>query len=668
MRLSGPHGGDESSTIELMAFAPLSITTALAFAWAARQERSLLLRRAFGLYALSFSLTSLGSLVSVVQSWLLDVDPTYSWPNLAYLLSYPCAMVAILLLPLNRFEREERLRLVLETAIAVVAAVVLTWYALQPLAGTTASVAERIVLFAFPTGDLIVFAVLIPLLLNLRRHQDARALKLLGVAQMFYIGADIAYLLVGVVPGAWLPFGADALYLLGYIGLIRTAELVVLEGAGDGKKPTSLVALPARNPLPFALGLIVYATLLGAAVRGDGERVPVLTGAAVTITLLMLTREWFTERLNVRLVRDLEVARADARLHDVLANLTTGVVVINTAGQPTLNNASAVGFLNAASPDAFALGVATDPLFAPARAALRTGEAQGQSVIPAPPRTQWDSTKWIMVSADARRGATGAVEEVVCTLQDVTAQRELDDRLRQSQRLEAVGQLASGVAHDFNNLLAAVTGYASLIQLEVASDTAVHGHAVEIVRASQRASALTQQLLAYGRRQTLRPQATEPNELLRDVERTVRATLPHGVTLAMDLGDDLPHILVDPVQIERVLVNLAVNARDAMEGPGTIILASRYAKLASDIPAHRTLPSKGGVVLEVRDTGKGMSPEVLARAFEPFFTTKPLGKGTGLGLSTVHGIVHQSRGDVWLESELGRGTTAYVLLPVVGSL
>ena len=234
----------------------------------------------------------------------------------------------------------------------------------------------------------------------------------------------------------------------------------------------------------------------------------------------------------------------------------------------------------------------------------------------------------------------------------------------QSQKLEAIGRLAGGVAHDFNNLLTAISGYAELLKVELGVDDPRTEDVSEIQRAAARATALTAQLLAFSRRQILRPRQLDPESIVAGVAPMLRRLIGEDVEVVVSTRPGLGPIVADPSQLDQVLVNLALNARDAMPTGGRLDIEVDEALLDAEF-ALSHLGSKPGphVVFRVRDTGGGMTREVISRAFEPFFTTKGLGKGTGLGLSMVLGIVEQSSGYVDVESEPGVGTTVCVYLP-----
>jgi len=238
----------------------------------------------------------------------------------------------------------------------------------------------------------------------------------------------------------------------------------------------------------------------------------------------------------------------------------------------------------------------------------------------------------------------------------------LEAQLRQAQKMEAIGRLAGGVAHDFNNLLTAILGYADLLLDSDPTDD-VRTSAGEIRKAGERAASLTKQLLAFSRRQVLQPRILDLNEVLGETDGILRRLLGEDVALEAERDPHLWRVQADPDQIQQVLLNLAVNARDAMPEGGVLRIATRNVSVkAASLPEVPNVTEGDHVLLEVSDSGHGMSDEVLSHAFEPFFTTKERGKGTGLGLSTVYGIVKQSGGYVHIESEVGKGTRVLIYL------
>jgi PAS domain S-box-containing protein len=264
------------------------------------------------------------------------------------------------------------------------------------------------------------------------------------------------------------------------------------------------------------------------------------------------------------------------------------------------------------------------------------------------------------------RDATGRAVDYVGVMRDVTYERQIEEQLRQAQKMEAVGRLAGGVAHDFNNILTVITGRCHLLLRRETENVPLRRELDVIFSAANRAAGLTRQLLIFSRKEVIEPRVLDLGALVANLEKMLARLIGEDIETTIVQEPDLGHVKADPGQLEQVVMNLAVNARDAMPTGGGLTIATANV-LVDEADARRRAGLAPGayVMLSVADTGCGIAPDVLPRIFEPFFTTKGPEKGTGLGLATVYGIITQGGGDVWAESEPGRGTTFRVLLPRV---
>ncbi len=315
---------------------------------------------------------------------------------------------------------------------------------------------------------------------------------------------------------------------------------------------------------------------------------------------------------------------------------------------------------------------AVDAQYSALRAGVADQYANEYRIVPAD-----GSLRWVRIVSRWVRGENGERMGLVMTLDDVTRERMLESRLQQSQKMEAVGQLAGGIAHDFNNLLTVITGNLEFLRDELTPQHPAHQDIAHISAAADRARALVKQLLAFGRRALLQPRDVNVVDALRQAERWFRRVLGDEIECTVDADDSEPLIVrVDPTQLDQVLLNLAVNARDAMltarhgtEGQGGVLRfdADRCELTAEQAGAWAPLKPGSFVRIRARDTGHGMDATTRERVFEPFFTTKEMGSGSGLGLATVEGIIAQSGGAIRVDSTPGIGTTFTILLPEVVS-
>jgi PAS domain S-box-containing protein len=266
--------------------------------------------------------------------------------------------------------------------------------------------------------------------------------------------------------------------------------------------------------------------------------------------------------------------------------------------------------------------------------------------------------------AEPLRDSAGGVQGAICMALDVTDRKQLEEQFRQAQKMEAVGRLAGGIAHDFNNLLMVIQGYADLLADRLPAGESLHRNAEQIQTAAQRADALTQQLLAFSRKQILAPKVLNVHSVVADMEKMLQRLIGEDIELETSSKADLWLVKADRSQIEQVVMNLAVNARDAMPKGGRLMIETANVEFDASVSHSPAVVAPGKyVMLAVTDNGCGMDAKTQAHIFEPFFTTKEKGKGTGLGLATVYGVVKQSGGYVWVYSEPGHGTTFKVYLP-----
>jgi PAS domain S-box-containing protein len=371
--------------------------------------------------------------------------------------------------------------------------------------------------------------------------------------------------------------------------------------------------------------------------------------------------------ISERKKAEAELRRTSDLLKAVADATPDAVFVKDAEGRYQLVNPAAARFVGRAVADM--LGRDDSELFNAAdaqllkerdRRVMRTGMMETEEEV----LTLAGVTRTFLATKAPYRDGNGKIAGTIGISRDVTEQRRLEEQYRQSQKMDAIGNLAGGIAHDFNNLLTIINGYSYLLLQSAPADGLMRERLEEIKKAGERSAALTRQLLAFSRRQLLMPVVLDLNEVVRDTEKMLRRVIGEDIELVTSLHPQLERIKADPGQLEQVLLNLAVNARDAMPQGGklhietsNVVLDEGYAK------RHPRVRPGMYVVLKVRDTGVGMTEEVKRHIFEPFFTTKEPGKGTGLGLSVVHGIVEQSEGHFEVESAPGAGACFSIFLP-----
>jgi PAS domain S-box-containing protein len=289
--------------------------------------------------------------------------------------------------------------------------------------------------------------------------------------------------------------------------------------------------------------------------------------------------------------------------------------------------------------------------------------ASGKSQIFQSTSGEGSDRRTVLVIKAPWRDPSGKIVGVLASIRDITEYTQMEERLRQAQKMEAIGTLAGGVAHDFNNLLMVINGYSSVLSEALDSDPKLRHCADQIQQAGERAASLTRQLLAFSRKQTIQPTALNLNQVIHGMEKLLHRLIGEHIAIATKLAPDLGTVLADAGQMEQVILNLAVNSRDAMPDGGCLTFETANVELGGSLAAANNLKSGSYVEFVVRDTGVGMDVSVQSRLFEPFFTTKPAGKGTGLGLSTIYGILKQANGHITFASQPACGTTFRIYLP-----
>ncbi|MDX6614104.1 MAG: hypothetical protein QOD75_3290 [Blastocatellia bacterium] len=657
--------------------------TILAFRASRQPSLDARTRRAWTILAISFGFYCAANLIWFYYEICVGQDLALTWADPIYLAYYPIALAGLLTFPVAHSARS-RLTLGLDAGTAMVGASMVIWHViLRPIAlAEDTSILETVVAVAYPVGNTVLLFGVVALFL---RGIDVRmrgVLRILMLAVLFDAVADFGYsyqTLQGTYEGGNWP---DCFYILSFflMGLSAhcqwwSAKRPQVPNAGVTDKHLAFPWLPY-----LAVGL-AYGLLFVVAYKDQkhDDQITWLIMGAFVITGLVVMRQVIALRENSRLLAERATQATEARFVSLVEESSDVISIIEPKGKVLYESPSVerVFGYNMAELLGKNLGEFVHPGdLAAARATIRTVCEKSGMRARLELRLMHKDGQYIDVEAVMTNllddpNISGIVinsRNIVERKQAEEALHESEEQLRQSQKMDAVGQLAGGVAHDFNNLLAVIIGYSDLLLVRSGTDLSKDSQrkVEQISKAGHRAAGLTRQLLAFSRRQVLQPKLLDLNTVVGDMDTMLKRLIGEHLEMTTILDPALGVVKADPGQIEQVLLNLVVNARDAMPAGGKLTIET--ANILIDrlyVQTHRSIEPGPYVMLAVSDTGLGMDAALKARIFEPFFTTKEKDKGTGLGLSTVYGIVKQSGGSVWVYSEPGRGTTFKIYLPCV---
>src|SRR5574341_1461727 len=649
------------------------IVTVLAVRAARQTALNTRKRRAWAILSISFGMYFIGNLMWAYYELGTGGELAVTWADVPYLTYYPICLAGLLTFPLERGGRS-RLTFALDASTVMLSAAIIIWYAvLRPVAlAEHATSLETAVTLAYPVANTVLLFGVIAVLLRRPPENARRALSILTLAILFDAVADFGYsyqtLENNYFGGQW----PDCFYMLSFVLMAVSAHYQVYS-AGTKQPPEKGVEKSPFSWLPYAAVALAYALLLYVVFQFERENgmqaiVWVAVGAFL-ITALVVARQVVALRENSRLLAERAARESEARFVALVKHSSDVITIIEAGGNLLYVSPRSEGVAGYKGEDLID-GNLRD--FLHPDDSERVLEALA-ALLPTPGKTaqlefrvRHRDDSWLhMESALTNLLNEPSVAGIVINSRNITerkkaeeALRDSEERLRQAQKMEAIGQLAGGVAHDFNNLLAVIIGYADMLLRRTAGDDERTVRQLqEIKKAGDRAKALTSQLLAFSRKQVLQPKVLDLNAIVKDLDKMLRRLIGEHIGMHTVLDDKLANVKADPGQIEQVLMNLAVNARDAMPGGGSLTIETSNVQLDGNQSQPPPRATGAYVTIAVSDTGSGISAELQSRIFEPFFTTKEKGKGTGLGLSTVYGIVEQSGGKIVVQSEVGKGTT-----------
>ena len=655
--------------------------TILAFRASRQQTLDSRTRRAWTILTMAFLVYFAANVTWFYYEIFSGQDLAVTWADAAYLAYYPLALAGLLTFPMARSGRS-RLTFALDAGTVMVGASMVIWYLiLRPIAlAEHTSALETLITVAYPVSNTVLLFGVVGLLLRRLDKKIRLALGILMIAFLFDAIADFGYsyqtLVSGYEGGNW----PDCFYALSFFLMALSAQFQWW--SAKHPRPAKSILGDQRSPFPWlpylAVGL-AYSLLLVVSYKhpqqGGSELVWLILGAFV-ITGLVVARQIVALRENAQLLAERATRATEARFVSLVEQSSDVITIIEPNGKVLYESPSVERVFGYSVAEALGrkLGEfvhpdsraeASDLIARLCKKPGMRGHLEFRLLHKDGQYVDVEAVMTNLLDDPNIRGIVINSRNIAERKQAEEALHESEEQLRQSQKMDAVGQLAGGVAHDFNNLLAVIIGYSDLLLMRTSGLREDSQRKIEqISKAANRAAGLTRQLLAFSRKQVLQPKLLDLNTVVGDMDKMLKRLIGEHIEMLTILDPKLGIVKADPGQVEQVLLNLAVNARDAMPSGGKLTIETANVVLDRQFTqTHRAVEPGPYVMLAVSDTGVGMSHEVKARIFEPFFTTKEKDKGTGLGLSTVYGIVKQSGGSIWVYSEPGQGTTFKVYLP-----
>jgi len=640
--------------------------------WFASRRTEKFGRHFWLLVSVGFLLWSTAQGMATYYDSFLHTPLQQPWPSDSlFFLSMAPLLMTLFINRENGFEWSQWPRILDLTQVVILAVAVYLFTYGSPAAWQSHSLLAKL---SWTPETLRDFALFLAFALSAlwTRQRAARSLfGRLSVFFFFYLCGEVPYLYLQATQNlntgtlwdlGWsFPFVAIAALAVTAKGFWE-AE-VVLQGRSAAPRP-------ARHWSLIHLASLIFPLLVLLMAAGFAERRLLAAVVLVVVSFgCSVGRLLVSDQQQLQAARDLE--ESNALLNSVFEGTGDAIFIKDLQGRYILVNRTFAGLLDLEERQVMGRSAheLTDPDVA------RLMDQQDREVIEAGTAKSFEyvvpqnGVQRIYRSHKApRRDTEGHIVGIIGAVRDITEYREIEEHLRQSQKMEAIGTLAGGVAHDFNNLLTVINGYSSILADSLANEPKLRSHLDQIQKAAERAMSLTRQLLAFSRKQTIQPSVLQLNQVIAGMEKLLHRLIGEDILISTQLAPNLGTVLADAGQMEQVILNLAVNARDAMPGGGQLTFETRNVEIGDSIAAANSMPPGRYVEFLVRDTGVGMTLTVQTRLFEPFFTTKPPGKGTGLGLSTVYGILKQSGGSITFTSQPSHGTTFRVYLPRTDSI